>query len=109
MVATAHYLASGAALDVLKEGGTAVDAAICAAATMSVVLPHMIGIGGDAFWLIHDIERKRVMSLNGSGHCGRNITLNSYKGMEAGCRFELGFGARALRQAADGALAGAGD
>lgn len=83
MVATAHYLASAAALDVLKEGGTAVDAAICAAAAMSVVLPHMIGIGGDAFWLIHDSERKQVMALNGSGHCGRNITLNSYKGMEA--------------------------
>jgi gamma-glutamyltranspeptidase/glutathione hydrolase len=83
MVATAHYLASAAALDVLKEGGTAVDAAICAAATMSVVLPHMIGIGGDAFWLINDAERKQVMALNGSGQCGRNITLNSYKGMEA--------------------------
>lgn len=83
MVATAHYLASGAALDVLKEGGSAVDAAICAAATMSVVLPHMIGIGGDAFWLINDAERKQVMALNGSGQCGRNITLNSYKGMDA--------------------------
>jgi len=83
MVATAHYLASGAALDVLKEGGTAVDAAICAAATMSVVLPHMIGIGGDAFWLIHDSERNQVLALNGSGQCGRNITLNSYKGMDA--------------------------
>lgn len=83
MVATAHYLASAAALDVLKEGGTAVDAAICAAATMSVVLPHMIGIGGDAFWLIHAADRKQVMSINGSGQCGRNVTLNSYKGMEA--------------------------
>jgi len=83
MVATAHYLATGAALDVLKEGGTAVDAAICAAATMSVVLPHMIGIGGDAFWMIHDAKSNTLTSLNGSGTCGRNITLNSYAGMDA--------------------------
>ncbi|HWU84607.1 MAG TPA: gamma-glutamyltransferase, partial [Rhodocyclaceae bacterium] len=78
-----HYLASGAALDVLKEGGTAVDAAICAAATMSVVLPHMIGIGGDAFWLIHDAGSKQVLALNGSGHCGKQISLDSYRGMAA--------------------------
>ena len=83
MVATAHYLSTGAALDVLKEGGTAVDAAICAAATMSVILPHMIGIGGDAFWMIHDAKSDRPFAINGGGTCGRNITLASYDGMQA--------------------------
>ncbi|GGI17152.1 gamma-glutamyltransferase [Oxalicibacterium faecigallinarum] len=83
MVATAHYLGTGAALDVLKEGGTAVDAAICAAATLSVVLPHMIGIGGDAFWLIHDARSNSLSALNGSGTCGRNISLNDYQGLDA--------------------------
>lgn len=83
MVATAHYLATGAALDVLKEGGTAVDAAICAASTMSVVLPHMIGIGGDAFWLIHDAGFNKLHALNGSGTCGRHISLDNYRGMDA--------------------------
>ncbi|HTH44700.1 MAG TPA: gamma-glutamyltransferase [Oxalicibacterium sp.] len=83
MVATAHYAATDAALDVLKEGGTAVDAAICAAATLSVVLPHMIGIGGDAFWMIHDARSNTLASLNGSGTCGRNISLDTYRGMDA--------------------------
>ena len=78
MVATAHYLGSGAALDVLKRGGSAVDAAICAAATLGVVLPHMIGIGGDAFWLIYDARSGKVHALNGSGPCGRNIVASSY-------------------------------
>jgi gamma-glutamyltranspeptidase len=83
MVATAHYLASGAALDVLKEGGTAVDAAICAAGTMSVVLPHMIGIGGDAFWLIYDAKSNTLSALNGSGNCGKAISLEAYRDYDA--------------------------
>lgn len=78
MVATAHYLGSGAALDVLKRGGSAVDAAVCAAATLGVVLPHMVGIGGDAFWLIYDARSGKVHALNGSGPCGRNIEASSY-------------------------------
>lgn len=83
MVATAHYLASGAALDVLKEGGTAVDAAICAASTLGVVLPHMIGIGGDAFWLVYDAKANTLSALNGSGYCGRAVTLDHYRGQDA--------------------------
>ena len=78
MVATAHYLGSDAALDVLKEGGSAVDAAICAAATLGVVLPHMIGIGGDAFWLIYGAQSGQVRALNGSGPCGRNVKASDY-------------------------------
>ncbi len=78
MVATAHYLGSDAALDVLKQGGSAVDAAIAAAATMSVVLPHMIGIGGDAFWLIYDARSRKVHAINGSGPCGRHVDARAY-------------------------------
>lgn len=78
MVATAHYLATGAALDVLKEGGNAVDAAICAAGTLSVVLPHMIGIGGDAFWLVYDAGTKTISAINGSGRSGRHATLDKF-------------------------------
>ena len=79
MVATAHYLASTAALDILKRGGTATDAAICAASTMSVILPHMIGIGGDAFWLIYDARSKKVHAINGSGVCGQAISCSDYE------------------------------
>ncbi|GAB3625508.1 gamma-glutamyltransferase [Pandoraea terrae] len=78
MVASAHYLASSAALDILKAGGHAVDAAICAASTLGVVAPQMVGIGGDAFWLIYDARSKTLSALNGSGQCGREITRECF-------------------------------
>lgn len=80
MVATPHYLASAASLDVLREGGSAVDAAICAAATLGVVLPHMTGIGGDAFWLIHNAGARAPFAINGSGCCGGSISLSDFAG-----------------------------
>lgn len=80
MVATAHHLASSSALDVLKEGGTAVDAAICAASVLGVVSPQMVGIGGDAFWMIYDARSDGLSALNGSGHCGHGITLERFAG-----------------------------
>lgn len=52
MVVTPHHLASQSALAVLHDGGTAMEAMVAAAATVSVVYPHMTGIGGDGFWLI---------------------------------------------------------
>ena len=81
MVATAHYLASTAALDILKRGGTATDAAICAASVLGVVQPHMIGLGGDAFWLIYEAKTRTVHAINGSGPCGSAISLADYAGM----------------------------
>ncbi|MEM6888296.1 MAG: gamma-glutamyltransferase [Pseudomonadota bacterium] len=49
---TPHRLATKAAADVLEDGGTAIEAMVCAAAVIAVVYPHMNGIGGDGFWLI---------------------------------------------------------
>ena len=51
MVACPHSLASQAGVDVLRAGGSAVDAALAATSTLSVIYPHMTGLGGDAFWL----------------------------------------------------------
>lgn len=52
MVTSPHHLASQAGLDVLKDGGTAIEAAIAMAAALSAVYPHMTGLGGDGFWLV---------------------------------------------------------
>ena len=74
MVASPHYMASLAGVRTLEEGGTAVDAAIAVNAVLSVVYPHMTGIGGDAIWLIFDAETKHIHALNGSGRAGCGAT-----------------------------------
>jgi gamma-glutamyltranspeptidase/glutathione hydrolase len=67
MVTSPHVLASEAGVEILKAGGSAVDAAIAASAVLSVVYPHLTGIGGDAFWLIYDAQRNAVRFLDGGG------------------------------------------
>ena len=52
MVTSPHHLASQAGLAVLKDGGTAIEAAVATAAALAVVYPHMNSIGGDSFWLV---------------------------------------------------------
>ena len=52
MVVSPHHLASEAGLDILRQGGSAVEAIVATAATLGVVYPHMTGIGGDGFWMI---------------------------------------------------------
>jgi gamma-glutamyltranspeptidase/glutathione hydrolase len=79
MVACPHALASSAGVDVLRAGGSAVDAAIAAAATLGVVYPHMCGIGGDAFWLIYEARRRKVDYLEGGGRAAASGTLDSFR------------------------------
>jgi gamma-glutamyltranspeptidase len=67
MVTSPHSLASAAGNDVLRAGGSAVDAAIATAAVLGVIYPHMTGMGGDAFWLTHDAHTGKVRYLNGGG------------------------------------------
>src|SRR5690606_26064889 len=78
MVASPHYLASLAGLKVLQEGGSAVDAAIAVNATLGIVYPHMTGMGGDSFWLIHDAEQNKMHALNGSGRSVSGATRERY-------------------------------
>ncbi|AGB39064.1 gamma-glutamyltransferase [Natronococcus occultus] len=76
MVATPHWLATAAGNDALRNGGSAVDAAIAANAVLSVAYPHMSGLGGDAFWLIHD--GNDVRALNASGPAAANATRERF-------------------------------
>ena len=69
MAATSHPLATLAAIDTLRAGGTAADAAVTAVGTLCVVEPHMTGIGGDCFCLVSQ-PNKPVWGYNGSGRAG---------------------------------------
>lgn len=79
VVATPHYLASAAGVQVLQRGGSAVDAAIAANAVLCVAYPHMAGLGGDGFWLIAEPKTGRVHGLNASGPSARLATLDYYR------------------------------
>ncbi|WP_371379227.1 gamma-glutamyltransferase [Sporomusa aerivorans] len=81
MVVTPHYLASQAALQVLENGGNAAEAAIAAAAVVSVVYPHMNTIGGDNFWLLYDAKNKQLKALNASGRSGEKANIEFYKAL----------------------------
>jgi gamma-glutamyltranspeptidase / glutathione hydrolase len=70
MIATSQPLASSAGLHVLRQGGNAIDAAVTAAAVLSVVEPTMTGIGGDLFALVFDARQGVVRGLNASGRAG---------------------------------------
>lgn len=78
MVTAPHHLASQAGLRVLQEGGNAVEAMIAAASTIAVVYPHMNGIGGDNFWLIHTPDKK-VIGIDACGGAAAKASIDFYK------------------------------
>ncbi|MEQ9506133.1 MAG: gamma-glutamyltransferase family protein [Hyphomonas sp.] len=73
--ATAHPLATQTALDVLKAGGSAMDAAIAANAMLGLVEPTGNGIGGDLFAIVWDPETEKLYGYNGSGRSAMDATL----------------------------------
>jgi gamma-glutamyltranspeptidase/glutathione hydrolase len=87
MVATAHPLATAAGLDVLRNGGNAVDAAIAAAAVAAVTMPEMCGLGGDIFAIVSKPGQAPVSYL-GSGIAPRGATVEQMKaaGAEGGTK-----------------------
>jgi len=78
MVVTAHPLATEAALDILKKGGNAADAAIVAQWVLNVVEPQSSGIGGGGFFLFYDGKTKRVYCLDGRETAPRDATPDMF-------------------------------
>ena len=79
MVATSHPLATQIGLDILKNGGNAIDAAIAANAALGLMEPTGNGIGGDLFAIVWIEKEKKLYGLNGSGRSPRNLTLDYFK------------------------------
>ena len=79
MVAASHPLAAQIGIDILKKGGTAVDAAIAVNAALGLMEPTSNGIGGDLFAIVWDNKTKKLYGLNASGTAPRAITLEYFK------------------------------
>ena len=73
-VATSQPLASGAGLEILQQGGNAVDAAVAAAAVLNLTEPHMTGIGGDMFAILWSANDQELVGLDASGRSGSLLT-----------------------------------
>ncbi|HOK26526.1 MAG TPA: gamma-glutamyltransferase [Bacteroidales bacterium] len=79
MAATSHPLATQVALDILKKGGNAFDAAIAANAVLGLMEPTGCGIGGDLFAILWSAERGKLYGLNASGRSPRSLKLEYFK------------------------------
>ena len=116
MVATSQALATQIGLDVLRRGGTAVDAAIAADAALGLMEPMSCGIGGDLYAIVWDNKTKKLYGLNASGRSPYKATRDFFQVARAegdsrvrpavvvGARLRLGLGRTApkVRQTADG-------
>ena len=79
MAATSQPLATQVALDILKKGGSAVDAAIAANALLGLVEPTGNGMGGDLFAIVWDANKKELTALNASGRSPKSLNLEYFK------------------------------
>ena len=79
MACTSQPLATEAAIDILKKGGNAIDAAIAANSVLGVTDPEMNGIGGDLFAIVYDAKTKKLYGLNASGRSPYALTLDILK------------------------------
>ena len=78
MVATSHPLATQIGLDILKQGGTAIDAAIAANIALGLMEPTGNGIGGDLFAIVWDAKTRKLYGLNASGPAPKNISIDYF-------------------------------
>src|SRR5947207_1007967 len=90
IVATTHTLASQAGAEILRRGGSAVDAAIAANATLGVTEPMMNGIGGDLFAIYWDAKSAKLYGLNSSGWAPQALTVAHIKAKDANSMPEEG-------------------
>lgn len=84
IVVSPHYLASRAGADILRAGGTGVDAAIAADAVLAVVAPDTCGPGGDLFALLHRPGHEAPLALNASGRAGSGVSADQLRDMGLG-------------------------
>ena len=79
MVCSSHPLATQVGVDILKKGGTAVDAAIAVNACLGLMEPTGCGIGGDLFAMVWDAQTKKLFGLNASGRSPKSLKLDYFK------------------------------
>src|SRR4249919_1092555 len=79
MAATSQPLVTQIALDVMKQGGSAVDAAIAADAALGLMEPTGSGVGGDLFAMVWDPKTKKLYGYNGSGRSPKNLSLKWFQ------------------------------
>ncbi len=77
--ATSQPLATAAALEVMQQGGNAIDGAVAAAAVLNVVEPHMTGMGGDAFSIVWWAETGELFGIDASGRSGSGMTADALR------------------------------
>lgn len=77
LCATSHPLASATAIDILRSGGNAVDAAIGASVLLGICEPQMTGIGGDCFALVKPAGSEEIIGLNGSGRAPAGLDVDA--------------------------------
>jgi oxamate amidohydrolase len=78
MVTAPHVLAAESGARILAEGGNAIEAALATAAALTVVYPHMTGLGGDSFWLIAEPGRS-PLTIDGAGRAGAQVSNSLYR------------------------------
>src|SRR6056297_2937481 len=78
MACSSQPLASQVAIDILKNGGNAIDAAIAANATLGLMEPTGCGIGGDLFAIVWDAKTKKLYGLNASGRSPKSLTIDHF-------------------------------
>ena len=78
--ATSHQQATLAAIEVMRSGGNAIDAAVAASALLGVIEPHSTGIGGDCFVLVWSAQEQKLYGLNGSGHAPACLSADWLRG-----------------------------